>query len=95
MDDLDDLLEDIPDTKASKKPITKNISKTKQKVQDEDEWGDILDQPSGDIGQKKALGFSSSYGSVSGFGKKESGLNIPPSSLNDNSKSMVDISKKN
>jgi len=96
MNDLDDLLEDIPDTKATKKQVSKNIipSKTKPKIQDEDDWGDILDQPSGDIGQKKALGISSSYGSVSGFGKKEAGLNIPPSILNDNSKSMADISRK-
>lgn len=45
MNDLDDLLEDIPDTKASKKPVSKNIlpAKTKPKVQDEDDWGDIFD----------------------------------------------------
>ena len=35
MNDLDDLLEDIPDTKATKKQVSKNIipSKTKPKIQ--------------------------------------------------------------
>ena len=44
--------------------------------------------------KQSSLGISSSYGSASGFGKKEAGLNIPPSILNDNSKSMADISRK-